>query len=83
VAPKATTLVTHGLYARIRNPVYVFGFVFVAGLVIYLGSPWFPWALLALIPVALGQVGRARREARILEATFGDAYRAYRARTWF
>jgi protein-S-isoprenylcysteine O-methyltransferase Ste14 len=29
------------------------------------------------------QVVRAGREAKVLEARFGDAYRAYRARTWF
>jgi len=36
--------------------------------------------LLALIPV---QVLRARREAAVLEAKFGDAYRKYRKHTWF
>jgi len=29
------------------------------------------------------QTVRARKEARVLEATFGDEYRAYRSRTWF
>ena len=29
------------------------------------------------------QIMRARREAAVLEATFGDAYREYRKRTWF
>jgi protein-S-isoprenylcysteine O-methyltransferase Ste14 len=33
-----------------------------------------------LIPV---QIIRARREAAVLEAKFGDAYREYRKRTWF
>jgi len=35
---------------------------------------------LALVPV---QIVRARREAVVLEAKFGDAYREYRKRTWF
>jgi protein-S-isoprenylcysteine O-methyltransferase Ste14 len=47
---------------------------------LYLDRPWF---LLALVPVALMQMFRARREAKVLEERFGDAYRAYRARTWF
>ncbi|HEX8789616.1 MAG TPA: methyltransferase [Polyangiaceae bacterium] len=80
IEPRATTLVTRGLYARIRNPVYVFGLVLLAGLVLYLDQVWF---LLALIPLAIVQVIRARREARVLEERFGDAYRAWRARTWF
>jgi protein-S-isoprenylcysteine O-methyltransferase Ste14 len=29
------------------------------------------------------QVLRARNEARVLEATFGDAYRQYRSKTRF
>jgi protein-S-isoprenylcysteine O-methyltransferase Ste14 len=36
--------------------------------------------LLLIITV---QIIRARREARILEAAFGDAYREYRRHTWF
>jgi protein-S-isoprenylcysteine O-methyltransferase Ste14 len=31
VRPKAQTLVTHGLYSRIRNPIYVFGGLVAAG----------------------------------------------------
>jgi protein-S-isoprenylcysteine O-methyltransferase Ste14 len=31
VRPKAQTLVTHGLYSRIRNPIYVFGGLGAAG----------------------------------------------------
>lgn len=80
IEPRATTLVTHGLYARIRNPVYVFGLVLIAGIILYLGRPQFLWVL---IPLAVMQAIRARREARVLEARFGDEYRAYRARTWF
>lgn len=79
IEPRATALVTRGLYARIRNPVYVFGLVLFAGLLLYLDLPRL---LPALVPLAIVQAIRARREARVLEARFGDAYRAYRARTW-
>lgn len=51
-----------------------------AGLILFLNHPWF---LLLLIPLLFLQVFRARREARVLEDRFGDAYRQYRARTWF
>jgi protein-S-isoprenylcysteine O-methyltransferase Ste14 len=80
VAPKATALVTSGIYWRIRNPIYVFGMIFVVGLVLMVWTPYLLAVLLVLIPV---QIVRARREAAVLEAKFGDAYRQYRKRTWF
>jgi len=80
VAPKATALVTHGIYSRIRNPIYICGEIFLVGLVLIVWRPGLLMILLLLIPV---QVIRARREAAVLEAKFGEAYREYRERTWF
>ncbi len=80
VAPKATALVTRGIYSRIRNPIYVSGAIFLIGLALILERPWLLAVLLVIIPM---QIIRARREAAVLEATFGDAYREYRKRTWF
>ena len=78
--PEARQLVTTGLYAKIRNPIYVFGIVIIIGVILVLQKPalWF-----VLIAVVIGQTIRARREARVLEAAFGDAYREYRRKTWF
>ena len=80
ISAKATELVTTGIYSRIRNPIYVFGMVYVLGLVFILRNPVLALILVLLIPI---QIIRARREARVLEAKFGEAYRQYRARTWF
>src|SRR4030081_2457163 len=78
--PQATALVTNGIYSRIRNPIYVSGIVCITGAFLMLQQPYL-WIVLFLI--ITGQIIRARREARVLEAAFGDAYREYRRHTWF
>jgi protein-S-isoprenylcysteine O-methyltransferase Ste14 len=80
VTAKAQTLVTHGLYSRIRNPIYVFGGLTIAGVFLFFRLPKYLWLLVALIPL---QIYRARKEEQVLAAKFGDEYRAYKARTWF
>jgi protein-S-isoprenylcysteine O-methyltransferase Ste14 len=80
VRPKAQTLVTHGLYSRIRNPIYVFGCSAIAGVLLYINKPHALWLFVAIIPL---QIYRARQEERILQARFGDEYRQYKSHTWF
>jgi protein-S-isoprenylcysteine O-methyltransferase Ste14 len=80
ITPQARALVTHGIYSRIRNPIYVFSALMFAGLILVLHRPMLWLWFVILIPV---QTLRARREARVLEERFGDEYRAYRRKTWF
>ncbi len=80
VGAKAQALVTHGLYSRIRNPIYIFGGLTIVGVFLFFGVPKLLWALVVLIPL---QIYRARKEEQVLAAKFGDEYRAYKARTWF
>jgi protein-S-isoprenylcysteine O-methyltransferase Ste14 len=80
VTPKATALITTGIYSHIRNPIYVSGTILIVGVVLMLRRPEGLALLVVLIPI---QIFRARREAAVLEAKFGDAYREYRKRTWF
>ena len=80
VTPQAKALVTRGIYSRVRNPIYIFGTLAIAGLILYLRQPIFLIILALLIPV---QVWRARQEQAVLEQTFGDQYREYKRGTWF
>jgi protein-S-isoprenylcysteine O-methyltransferase Ste14 len=80
IVPKATALVTSGIYSRIRNPIYVSGMIFLIGAALLVDQPKLLALLVVLIPM---QIVRARREAAVLEAKFGDEYREYRKRTWF
>jgi protein-S-isoprenylcysteine O-methyltransferase Ste14 len=80
VSAQAKQLVTHGLYSRIRNPIYVFGSTLLAGVILFLGHPRYLVIFAIIIPL---QLLRAAKESRVLEAAFGDAYRTYRASTWF
>jgi protein-S-isoprenylcysteine O-methyltransferase Ste14 len=58
----------------------VFGTLLVAGFVLVIRRP----ALWLVVPIVIVvQTLRARREARVLETAFGDAYREYRSKTWF
>ena len=79
VTPQAKTLVTHGLYSRIRNPIYVFVNVMWLGVILALHLYWLFVPLAALL---VFQVFRARRERQVLQAAFGQAYLDYRNQTW-
>jgi protein-S-isoprenylcysteine O-methyltransferase Ste14 len=82
ITAKATELVSKGIYSRIRNPIYVSGEVFLVGVIVMVRRPVF-WLFLVMVILIPIQIVRARREARVLEAKFGDEYRQYRGRTWF
>lgn len=70
-------LVTDGVYAKIRHPQYAgIGLTILGALI-----QWPTLLTLLMAPVLLASYVRlARREERELEARFGAAYRAYRAR---
>lgn len=80
ITAQARQLVTTGLYSKIRNPIYVFGALLIAGVILVVQRPvlWLAFFVLIIL-----QTLRARREARVLEAAFGDAYREYRRKAWF
>lgn len=80
VAPRATTLVTHGLYSKIPHPMYVFLDLALLGVVVAVRQGWLVAAWLGLQAFQAWQAGR---ETRVLEQAFGDAYRKYRGQAWW
>jgi protein-S-isoprenylcysteine O-methyltransferase Ste14 len=80
VQAKARKLVTTGLYAKMRNPIYVFSGLVLVGMAVVLSN----WVLLGLIAILIPvQRMRARREEAVLTAAFGEKYLRYKAGTWF
>ena len=81
VKPEARRLVTTGLYSKIRNPIYFFNLVGTIGM--FMAMHWYYVGGIVVILATAFQWQRAKAEAAVLEAAFGDAYRRYRAQTWF
>ena len=79
VRAEAKKLVTHGIYSKIRNPIYIFGGLAFVGEFVALG--WYIWTAI-FVAINLGQYFRIKREEQVLANAFGDEYRAYKAKTW-
>ena len=74
----ALALATDGIYGWTRNPMYVGGAPLMLGLAIVLALDWLP---LLMVPAWFAlHFGIVRREEAYLEAKFGEAFRAYKAR---
>ena len=80
VRPKATFLVTSGVYSKIPHPLFAFLDLALLGVVIALRRQWLLVVWLGLVAVHAWEAGR---EAKVLDEAFGEDYRRYRAHTWW
>jgi protein-S-isoprenylcysteine O-methyltransferase Ste14 len=80
VMPQARALVATGLYSKIQHPMYVFLDLVFLGLIVAfdLSILLFVWGIVVIV-----QTLQSRQEERILAASFGAEYEAYRRQTWF
>lgn len=73
----STALVTTGVLAWLRNPMYVGIIMGVAVLALMLASDWMLVMAVVLAPVL--HLGVVKREEAYLETKFGEEYRRYKA----
>jgi len=73
-----TALVTNGIFAWLRNPMYVGLTFFLIALSLALASDWMLVMTIAFVLTI--HFGVVKREERYLEAKFDEAYRQYKAR---
>ena len=73
-----TELVTSGVFARTRNPMYLGGVMILIGWAALLGSPFALLGPVAWVPLA--EVLFIRPEERLLERRFAEEWAGYRAR---
>ncbi len=80
---KSTTLVTSGIYARSRNPMYVGFLLWLVAAAIFIGN--LLNAVLVVLYLLIADTIYIAREERALAKLFGDDYEAYRQRVrrWF
>ena len=76
-------LVTYGIFAWMRNPLYVGNFLIWIGFTVISGVLWFLPIAIALFAAEYTLI--VRYEEGVLESIFGDEYLAYKHRTsrWF
>ncbi len=74
-----TTLVTSGVYAITRNPIYLSMMLLIMGLGVTLDNIWL--FLLAAIFQQIIRWGVIAREEKYLEAKFGEEYRSFKEQT--
>lgn len=79
---RAAHLVTSGVFARSRNPIYLGDALILLALALAFGN----WLNFLLLPLFVWFIGRCQiaAEERALQRLFGDEYRAYcaRVRRW-
>jgi len=72
-------LVTYGIFAWMRNPLYVGNFLIWMGFTVISGVLWF--IPVAVVLFAIEYTLIVRYEEGVLESIFGEEYLAYKART--
>lgn len=75
---ESIALVTTGLYAYTRNPMYLGMVIALAGIALMFNERW-PWLVLPVFAAVI-QLRFIRFEEQLMEQTFGDAYLDYKSR---
>jgi protein-S-isoprenylcysteine O-methyltransferase Ste14 len=77
---EANHLVKTGIYKKVLHPVYLFGLIFLSG-IIFITQTFF--LIIIWVIVSGFQLKRIHQEEKVLTEKFGDEYIENKKRTWF
>jgi protein-S-isoprenylcysteine O-methyltransferase Ste14 len=80
VSAEANQLVKTGIYKKVRHPIYLFGLIFLLG-IIFITQTFF--LIIIWVIVSGFQLKRIHQEEKVLTEKFGDEYIEYKKQTWF
>ena len=80
ITPKANFIVKHGIYKKIRHPIYVFSTIAAFGVCV-MYNIWWMYVLIGLLIIV--QFIRTRLEEKVLLNKFNNEYSEYKKATWF
>jgi protein-S-isoprenylcysteine O-methyltransferase Ste14 len=72
-------LVTTGIYAYFRHPIYYFGTIGLASYIMLIQQYYLFWLFIVLIPM---QILRALREHMVLRKKYQEQYEEYERKVW-
>ena len=80
LSAEANKLVKKGIYKKIRHPIYLFGIIFLLGIIFI--TQTFPLIIILVLVIFL-QIKRINQEEKVLTEKFGNEYSEYKKQTWF
>lgn len=80
VSAEANKLVKTGIYKKVRHPIYLFGIIFLLGIIFI--TKTFPFMIILAIVIVF-QIKRINKEEKVLTEKFGNEYIEYKKQTWF
>ena len=80
VSAEANKLVKTGIYKKVRHQIYLFGLLFLVGLILI--TRIFPLIIILAILIVF-QIKRISNEEKVMTEKFGNEYLEYKKQTWF
>lgn len=80
IGAQAHKLMTTGIYAKLRHPVYYFSIIALLGIIIAVNNYYL---VIALVALTVLELSRIKAEENVLSKKFSEEYEKYKRSSWF